>query len=382
MIKQGLLYITIFITLFASGNAFAQQQEVSKEVYFESAPQGMVRFYYDKHYYLVDKHCPFKSIERVSQFIVAKNAFHGEFKDFDPAGRVVLTGVYNEGVKEGIFTAFHPNGKKKWEVLFHGGSPSGDWNYYYPDGKPMLTVGYEAGARLIKSLWDQKGMQRVVDGNGKYEFKMPFDLYNEYGFPFFQREGRLANGVPTGYWSTEMVDERNRKTLYTEEVYERMGAMTEAYNIFTDEEYTQPMPILPTEYFAQAEALTFKECSFDDFSGYYAYLSEKFTNAFRGAKGLTSAEDDFAYSVTLSKKGEPRKVVTVKAIETQDLNKYVERLLGEIPFFFPNLDNSGAEVEGEVKVSGRLSIDTSGTVNFHSFKIARPEIAAAPTETD
>src|SRR5690606_39698877 len=118
-----------------------QVDSTAKVTLLEKAPMGLVRFYFDDYYYLVDKDCAFKSIERVSQCLVDKNVFHGDFRDFDRNGTVVLSGHHDEGIKQGLFKAFHSSGTLKWEVMYENGSPTGDWKYYYPDGKPMLKIG-------------------------------------------------------------------------------------------------------------------------------------------------------------------------------------------------------------------------------------------------
>lgn len=367
MIKKGIFYLLFLFTSIV----YAQQDSTTKDLYFEKAPMGLVRFYFDNHYFLVDKNCAFKSIERLSQFIVSKNVFHGEFKDFGPNGKIVLKGFYNEGVKEGVFTAYHPNGTTKWEVMFDKDTPTGDWNYYYPDGKPMLTVSYENGSVKITSFWNQVGVKRIVEGNGTYEFKMPYEFYNEYGFPFFERKGKLKDGVPTGYWTTHVVDDRNRKTLFAEEVYNKNGILTEAYNLFTDEEYVQPISMLPSAYFTTAETLIFKECTFDDYSGFYTYLSDKFNEVFSSVAGLAPLEEEFSFSIALNKDGSPRKTTVIKALQATELNKAVESLLNQIPYFFPSIDDTGETIEDDIAVSGKITIDKEGKIHFHSFRIKR-----------
>ncbi|QBQ39672.1 toxin-antitoxin system YwqK family antitoxin [Sphingobacterium psychroaquaticum] len=370
--KSYIFYIFLFFALSATA-----QQEAKKEVFFENASNGLVRFHFDKHYYLVDKNCPFKSIERLSQFIVSKNVFHGEFKDFDPNGRLVLTGTYIEGIKEGNFKAYHPNGQLKWEMTFKDNFPIGDANYYYPDGKPMLTLNYSNGKYRIVSFWDSLGRQRVEQGNGNYEFKMPFDFYNEYGYPFYERRGKLKNGLPTGYWITNVMDEKNRRTLFTEETYDSNGRLTSAYNLFLDDDYTSPITWVPTEYFPIAESLTYKQCNFDDFSGFNAYLSAKLEEAFNSIPTPQAESDDFTYTIRLDKEGIPQMLKVEKELKDSKLNQYLEQVLKRIPFYFPSLDANGAPIEDKLTISGKMMLTTSGKLNFHSISIKREKQASA-----
>src|SRR5690606_25679128 len=124
--------------------------------------------------------------------------FEGEFVDFNAAGRAILRGQYAGGKKEGKFTAYHPNGQVKWTVSFRNDVPSGPWLLYYPDGKPLLEVEYGATGTAIRNFWDARGRQRVTDGNGRYDFEIPADGYNPYGYVRYRRRGRVVDGRPHG----------------------------------------------------------------------------------------------------------------------------------------------------------------------------------------
>lgn len=365
------IYSLLFCILFALSTI--AQQTATKETYFEKSSQGLLRFYFDKNYFLVDKNCPFKSIERLSDFIVSKNVFNGAFKDFDHNGKVVLTGSHEEGRKQGSFKAYHPNGALKWEMTFADNQPVDTANYFYPDGKPMLVLYYRDRAVYIISHWDQRGKQRVVDGNGSYAFKMPFDFYNEYGYPFYERRGRIKDGLPTGYWVTNFLDEKNRPVLYTEEQFNSSGQLTEGYNVFLDENYNVPIPITPAESFPTAEALTFKQCNFDDFSGFNNYLKETLDNAFLLIPEKPSKPAEFTYSIQLSKDGIPSKLMLIDKLEDEKLSRYLEAVIKEIPFYFPSLDSAGEAIADQLVVSGIIGLDSLGNYNFHSIQIKREQ---------
>ena len=363
------IFILFFVCLTLATKA--QEGEKESKVLFEKAPMGLVRFYFDDNYYLVDKNCVFKSIERISQFLVEKNAFHADFRDFDKNGTVVLTGYHNQGIKEGPFKAYHSDGSLKWEVDFEQDRPKGDWKYYYPDGKPMLTVNYDSTSIRIMAFWDRRGRQRIKDGNGNYAFKMPFTFYNEYGYPYFERKGRTKNGFPRGYWTTHFVDDHDKKTLYTEEVFDNNGILSEGYNLFLDATYSTPMPLVPTPHFYTAERLLSKNCSFDEHSGFTTYLSEKFSTMLTSSSKLINIEDKFSYEVSLDEEGNPADHLLKDSLITKELNHYLELAIREIPFYFPSLDKSGTAIKDTIKVYGNLSINSSGRFHFHSFRIIR-----------
>ena len=193
------IYILLLLSSFCFRNIQAQED---KPVFYEKLDQGLIRFYFDKYYYLAAKDCEFKSIERVSKFDFTKQIFDGEFRDFAPNGGRMLVGNYREGKKEGLFQAFHPNGVLKWEINFKDNYPVGDWKYYYPDGKPLLTISYGDFGYFIKDYWDNRGKQEVVDGEGNYEFAIPFEGFTEFGYDFYLRKGKVKGGKPQGNWNT------------------------------------------------------------------------------------------------------------------------------------------------------------------------------------
>lgn len=369
MQRTGLFFLLLWIVPFAVNGQ--QVDTAKKDTLFENAPMGLTRFFFDDYYYLVDKACEFKSIERVSRFIVAENVFDGDFRDFDRNGTVVLTGHYDKGIRNGAFRAFHPNGTLKWEVTFVNDAPTGDWKYYYPDGKPMLTVNYDEASVKIMDLWDRRGRQRVQGGNGTYEFRMPFVFYNEYGYPLFERKGRLRNGLPQGYWTTHLIDEKGRKTLFTEESYNDKGLMNSGHHLFLDAPYRTPMAFIPTQYFYTAERLLSKPCTFDDYSGFNTYLSEKFGSVLNSSRVFTNIEDKFSYEVVLDKEGNPGDVTLKDSLTTKELNRYLEMVFSEIPFYFPSQDGEGNPIADTLTIYGRLSINDVGRFHFHSFRIER-----------
>lgn len=357
------------ICLFA-GSSFAQKDTLSKPIYFETAPQNLVRFYYDANYYLVDKNCPFKAIERLSEFVISKNAFNGPFRDFNANGKVVLTGNHNMGSKEGLFEAFHPNGQLKWQATFKNNQATGLWTYFYPDGKPLMTLNCTDSTVILQDFWDQRRVQRVVQGEGTYQFKMPFASYNEYGYPFFERKGKIKQGKPQGYWTVKFIGDKGSPVLAAEEQFTTRGELKNAYNFFLEADYNVPFPIIPVENFLHAETLTSKACNFDDYSGFLSYLSTKFTNAIKPTQKFGSFSSDFSYVVEIDQNGTPQKATLKKELHDPSLNKLLTTLINEVPYYFPTLIE-GQPAYDSLTVSLKLDVDERGHYLFHSPQIHR-----------
>ena len=193
--KKAIYMFTVLSILF-----FNLKAQENRPLYFEDAPNAMKRFFFDENYYLVDKDCEFKAIERVSDFDNKTNKFEGLFKDFDRNGRVILSGQYQNGKKHGEFKAYHPNGVLKWESTFIDDIAIGPWEYYYPDGKPMLFITLGPSSFRINQYWDRKGQQLVKDGEGTYDINLPIIGFTEHGYTKFNRRGAIKNGLPDGLW--------------------------------------------------------------------------------------------------------------------------------------------------------------------------------------
>ena len=352
------------------GLTFAQQDSLVKPIYFEKAPQNLVRFYYDANYYLVDKNCEFKAIERLSEFVVSKNVFNGPFKDFAANGKVILTGNHVLGVKEGLFEAFHPNGQLKWRATFKNNAATGLWSYFYPDGKPFMTINYTDTAVLLQDFWDQKAVQRVTAGEGNYQFKMPFTTYNEYGYPFFERKGKVKKGKPVGYWPVKFVDDRGRSELANEEEYTAEGVFKKGFDLFTSQRYSVPYSIIPAESFLHAETLTFKSCNFDDYSGFLTYLTTKFSNMVKPTRQFGAFSTQFTYVVEINHEGTPEKAKLKKEFENTELNRVLEIIINKVPYYFPTLVE-GQPAYDTLTVSMQLEVSENGQFIFHSAQIHR-----------
>src|SRR3546814_822107 len=200
---KGLLVIVFVIAAPSVVLGGTADTTVNGPTFYERGSDETVRFFYDDHYYLVDKDCEFKAIERVGRYDFQQQVFIGEIADFDNQGRLILEGSYVDGRKQGDFKAYHPNGQLKWQVPYLQGSPRGGFNFFYPDGKPLLEITYtDEGVRIL-NFWDRRGRQRVTDGDGRYEFSVAADSYNEFGYTRYIRQGRVVDGRPHGNWTIE-----------------------------------------------------------------------------------------------------------------------------------------------------------------------------------
>ncbi|MCL7988368.1 hypothetical protein M8998_10500 [Sphingobacterium sp. lm-10] len=362
-----ILFISSLLISWYIPTASAQD---SINTFFERINESEVRFFYDQNYFLVDKHCEFKSIERRAVFDRATNKFDGSFTDIGADGSLILTGVYKQGAKNGNFVAYHPNQQKKWEVTFRDNRPTGYWNYFYPDGKPYLSVSFTDSTTRIVSQWDRRGRLSVNQGNGKYEFRNPVDGFSEYGFSFYSMSGRIKDGLPNGTWNVYFENPEAKQSEFAAEEFYRNGVLVRGYNLFDDAEYSTPVHgILPYDSFYRAETLLFKQCNYDDFSGFSVYIAEYFRNAFQLVQVNNTVKTDFAFEVRVRKDGSPRDSKIIKSLP-DEINDNFKKVIESIPFYVPSF-NDGEYIDDTITVYGTMSSDADGTLQFQTNRIER-----------
>src|SRR5690606_33496354 len=163
--------------------------------------------------------------------------------------------------------------------------------------------------------------------------------------------------------------------LFSEEVFNDQGIMTDGYNLFTGKSMEIPFSILPTDHFQTAERIMYKACTFDAYSGFDSYLGDKFNTMSKRREKIDSTQYGsvhiFSFEVTVDKDGMPNAIKQTKTVNNDELNTWITRMIKEIPYYFPTLDSEGKPVEDRVSVAGVLSIDETGSPNFHSFNVER-----------
>lgn len=342
--------------------------------YYEVVSNGMTRFFYDDNYYLTDKYCQFKTTERVGNYDFSKQAFIGEFTDFDNQGRARLRGNYLDGKKNGEFKAYHPNGQLKWEVSYVQDVPHGTWKFYYPDGKPMLELAYDGLSMLIYNYWDNRGRARVERGSGRYELAVNADGYNEFGYVRYIRKGRVAQGRPHGDWTIEYVFDNGKKSNAGHEHYQH-GRFIHGYDAFKDE-FFEDVPrynLVPFDVFVRAEYLISKACTIDEYTGFVGYLGEHLEKWFAGAVEKVPEPQNIAFLVTLSKTGEPRKVAAIDSFEDGALASSLLAAFREVRFWFPSYAD-GTYIDDELIVTAEVFPDViERKLRFFDVRIKRKQ---------
>ncbi|WP_166332793.1 toxin-antitoxin system YwqK family antitoxin [Sphingobacterium chungjuense] len=370
MKKKNTLTLFLYCLSFLLMLSTATAQDSINNVFFERINADEVHFFYDQNYFLVDKNCEFKSIERHAGFDRSTNKFDGKFADYTVDGTLLLTGSYTQGAKNGSFIAYHPNRQIKWEVTFKDNQPEGFWNYFYPDGKPYLSVSFSDSTTRIVSQWDRRGKLGVKLGDGRYEFLNPIDGFSEYGFGFYSMSGRIKDGLPNGAWTIHFENPEAKQKEFAAEEYYRDGVLIRGYDAFKDAEYTTPTyGILPYDNFYRAETLLFKQCTYDDFTGFTVYLAEYLRNSFQLVQLENPTTTDFAFEVRLRKDGTPRGIKIVKPLP-DEINDSFRKVIESIPYYVPSF-KLGEYIDDTITVYGTMSTAADSSLQFQTNRIER-----------
>ncbi len=362
-----------FIMVTSSVSLYGQVDTLGKTpIFFEREAGDMIRLFYDDRYFLVDKYCEFKAIERVGRYDFQQRVFTGEFTDLDNAGRVILEGRYVDGRKDGDFNAYHPNGQLKWQASYIRGTVQGPLNFFYPDGKPLLELVFSGEDARILNFWDRRGRQRVTDGHGRYAFSILADGYNEFGYIRYNRKGKVVDGYPHGNWSIEYVfaDGKERKAGY--ELYNK-GRLVHGYDAYLDESYyNRPRyHLLPIDFSNGAEAMIGKACTIDDHIGFTGYLAEYLSEWFDGMVETPADPVAIAFTVAVKATGEPGRIEMKSTFETQQHADLLLEAIQGVGFWQPSF-GAGEYIEDTLTVTTEAFLDMDeNKVRFYEVKIKR-----------
>lgn len=342
----GFLVVASSVALYGQADTTGSMPE-----FYERGANDIIRLFYDDHYYLVDKHCEFKAIERVGRYDFQQQEFVGEFTDFDNHGGKMLEGHYVDGKRHGDFKAYHPNGQLKWQLAYSNGMPVGSLNLFYPDGKPLLEVSYADEGMRILNFWDKRGRQRVTNGKGRYEFAVIADGYNEFGYTRYNRKGKVVDGHPHGNWAIEYVfaDGKTRTAGY--EFYDK-GRFVQGYEAYTDEAFFDAprYHLVPVDFSNGSEAMIVKGCTIDEYTGFTGFLAEYLSGWFDGALDEMPDPVKIEFVATVGKTGEPRSVEMKTTFETKRYADLLLEALNGVAYWLPSYA-AGEYIEDRLNVT-------------------------------
>lgn len=373
MIKR---YITVFLVILLcwikADRIAAQTTTDEKPVYFEQTTDGRTQFYFDEHYFLVDKFCQYKSIERVGKYNLELKSYDGSFTDYNIDGNVLLTGNYSNGKKDGVFTAYFPNGKVNWITTFKNGSAEGVSTYNYPDGLPMMEILYKEGQAYVQNFWDTRRRHRVIDGKGKFEFAVKAEGYNEFGYEFTDYQGYIKDGKPDGQWDIFLVYPKNERGYAGYERFKE-GAFTMGYDELKGAPYTKTsrLQIGPSLFFIQAENMISKNCTIDENQDFSLFITNKLDLAFSPYDASEIVASPIEVQAEVNKSGSLSKIEVVKGFEEKDVNKILVNTLKDISYWIPSYAND-AYIDDVLTINAGVLVDQeTKQLRFYNLRISR-----------
>lgn len=223
--------------------------------FFVSAGQVVEKLHYNRYWQLTTRDST--HFYRVCVFDTVDQVFTGDVKDYTKNGKVIMTGHYFRGEKNGPFVTYFANGKKESEGAFEDNVRVGVWHYFYPNGSPKQEVSFGLGDTRVNYFKDSTGVMLMTNGSGAWreeyeEESSHIKIINHGSFNNYQKEGTwssiLENGTP---WITMTYKE---------------GRFTHGYMDIDGEKFELFGPIknfmlLPykhtaTEQFARAKGIT------------------------------------------------------------------------------------------------------------------------------
>ncbi|MGN0003409.1 MAG: toxin-antitoxin system YwqK family antitoxin [Sphingobacterium composti] len=339
--------------------------------YKEKVNDKFTRFFFDDNYYLVDKNCEFKAIERVAEFDTVNFKFTGEFRDYNRQGRLILHGFYKDGIRNGTFKSYHTNGQLRWESSYLNNKEIGEWKYYYPDGKPMLTLSFDNDDFIFVDYWDTFGKQKIVRGEGQYEMSFPIKGFTEHGYTSYIKKGKITKGKPNGVWTTYFVQNEKNKTYETafQEIFSdgTQSRFIESeyfdyYFISQDDFY-----IVPSDFFGRAESFLVHGCSFDEYSSFNNHIVKKF-NAYLSEEKLDIDNSIISFKArySVTNKGIVKSMEIIESPEnlSKPAFKTFKDLFESVTYFIPSIQND-KPIQDKIILHGTFLVSNGTSILQH-----------------
>lgn len=170
-------------------------------VFQQAAGQAVGRFYYNKYWELTKREAAIYF--RVCVLDTVNLQFAGVVRDFTKDGKLIMTGNYARGMKNGEFVFNYPSGKVEMQGQFVDNQRAGIWKYFYPNGQLKQEVKFvNESAFTIESYYDSTGNQLVKSGTGPW--REEYRVY-KYSKSIITR-GKLKNYLYDGDWTSTSSD--------------------------------------------------------------------------------------------------------------------------------------------------------------------------------
>lgn len=128
-------------------------------------------------------------------------------------GNIYQFGSYKRNSQDSIWETYYENGQLSSIGKMKNGSSVGLWTTYYENGQLSAKINYlSENKSLIEDVWDLKGNQIVIKGNGL------FKSFSNTGQVLIQ--GNIKDGVKVGKWISYFDNGHiSEEGIYENEIY-------------------------------------------------------------------------------------------------------------------------------------------------------------------
>lgn len=187
--------------------------------------------------------------------------FTGKVEDFTKEGKLVMSGWYARGEKNGLFTGYDATGRKLWEGSYYDGDRVGEWDYYYADGSLKSKMRFVDKRMEVITYNDSTGKALVDKGTGPWTAE-----YDEYQGEHIVVRGQFKNYKHDGAWTWSLKNGKTwstsnfRKGKFVDGVTEADGQLVRLENPITD--FPEDFKHAATEGFYVEDSMVLADYSF------------------------------------------------------------------------------------------------------------------------
>ncbi len=196
--------------------------------------QEAINLYYNKDWILTSK----DSAVFVRKGMIDTEGwpcFDGKVEDFTKEGKLIMTGGYAEGKKNGPFAGYDTTGRKLWEGSYNDDKRVGEWNYYYADGSLKSSMRFVDSELEVITYLDSTGKVLVENGTGSWTAE-----YKEFQGEHIVVRGKFKNYKHDDIWTWSLKNgklwskAKFREGRFVDAVIEVEGQLVKLANAISD----------------------------------------------------------------------------------------------------------------------------------------------------
>jgi antitoxin component YwqK of YwqJK toxin-antitoxin module len=193
--KSFITFLLLTISSFCIAQKYTDDD--NKYWFYEFLNDSTIKAYYGESGGSTSKSCA--EFYRISQLDKHYFMFVGKTQDFYMDSTLFFDGfIDNSGFYSGKADYYSPNGKLLETGMYDKGYRDGIWKYYYKNGDFRRSVEFRQNTAKLIDFYTQGGKQKVVNGNGRYIDYLRLNVLTTYKTLV---RGEIKNGSFDGRWT-------------------------------------------------------------------------------------------------------------------------------------------------------------------------------------